>query len=61
MSRPKINLSFDTLDKFLFGISILSILGLILIPTIYFDALPDKIPLHFNGKKINDRKNFINQ
>ena len=55
MSRPKIELPFDNLDKFLLGISLLSALGLILLPAIYYDALPDKIPMHFNGKGEVDR------
>lgn len=50
MSRPKIKLPFDALDKFLLAISIFSALGLVLLPAFYYDVLPDKIPMHFNGK-----------
>lgn len=55
MSQPKINLPFDVFDKFLLGISLLAAIGLLLLPAIYYEALPDKIPMHFNAKGEADR------
>jgi len=52
MGQPKINLPFKSFDKFLLGISIVSAIGLILIPALNYGELPDKIPIHFgiNGE-----------
>lgn len=55
MRQPKVNLPFEPLDKFLFGVSILSAIGLILLPAINYYKLPDKIPVHFDINGVADR------
>lgn len=55
MGQPKINLPFEPFDKFLLGISVTSVIGLILIPALNYSELPDKIPVHFDVNGAADR------
>ncbi len=55
MAQPKKKLPFDLLDKFLFGISVLSVLGMLTLLVLNYGELPDKIPMHFDANGNADR------
>jgi len=48
MRPSKINLPFKSLDKILLGISLASVLGMLLLPILNYSQLPAEIPMHFD-------------
>jgi len=52
MKRPRINIQLDPIDWVVKFIGIVGLITLIALPVIYFNALPDIIPVHFgfNGQ-----------
>jgi len=50
MSRPIIKIALKRKDYILEAVALIAIIGLITIPFIYYQQLPDIIPNHFNAK-----------
>lgn len=47
--RPKLTIEKETIDLFIESLSYIVVLLLICIPAYYYNQLPDKIPIHFDG------------
>ena len=52
--RPKIKLKLSVLDYMLEILGMVGLLGLIVLPFIFYRELPDRIPKHFNAMGIPD-------
>lgn len=48
MSRPKINIKYQTIDYLIELLGIIAFICLIVLPIYFYNDLPDKIPKHFN-------------
>jgi len=49
MSRPKLSIKKDSLDHLVALIGLLGLIVLIIVPSYYYTALPDIIPIHFGA------------
>ena len=54
MANPKIALKKESFDQLMEMVSILGLLLLIALTAYYFSDLPEKVPVHFNGKGMPD-------
>ncbi|MCF8372563.1 MAG: DUF1648 domain-containing protein [Bacteroidales bacterium] len=48
MKRPKLKIEMEPLDWIIEGIGIVALIGLVALPFLYFDDLPERIPHHFD-------------
>ena len=60
MTRPKIKIELDPIDKFINGTGILGILLLIALPLYFYRELPEVIPSHFGFDGEADGFNDMN-
>ncbi|MEO0341210.1 MAG: DUF1648 domain-containing protein, partial [Bacteroidota bacterium] len=54
MQRPIIDLPLEPLDRLLEFIALVSLAALVLLPILYFEQLPEKIPSHFGPGGLPD-------
>lgn len=54
MSRPRLKLKPERIDRFLELIGFAALFLLIVLPVLYFDQLPDEIPRHFDASGTPD-------
>ncbi len=54
MTRPKIKIELDPIDKFINGAGILGILLLIVLPLYFYPVLPEMIPSHYGFDGVAD-------
>lgn len=48
MKRPKLKIELEPFDWIVEGIGIVALLGLVALPFLYYDDLPDTIPHHYD-------------
>ena len=54
MQRPIIDIPLEPLDRLLEFIALVSLAALVLLPILYFEQLPEKIPSHFGPGGLPD-------